>query len=101
MTQEQILEGNKVIADFMGMKWIIQREIGGCYLVWVYDRELALNYDEDWNLLAPAVKTYRDSVKVADVHGIRVYDAWHGMIIYQIFEALVNAIKARNNGTDN
>ena len=100
MTQEQILQGNKVIAEFLGLGWIEQCAIDGHYIAWGKDIETPLNFDVDWNLLARAVRLYRDSVQTADVHSIRVYDAWHGMIISQIFEALVNAIKARNNGTD-
>ena len=83
MTQEQILEGNKVIADFIGWGYTDLEGFG-------------LDFNRDWNYLSIAVRLYRDSVQTADVHSIRVYDAWHGMIISQIFEALVNAIKARD-----
>ena len=58
MTQEQILEGNKIIAEFMGIK-ISHLGVGDLYRCPVTDLPTTvceLEYHESWDWLMPVVE---------------------------------------------
>ena len=60
MTREEILEGNKLIAEFMGFSnvevfnnsLLLSHPIEG---IWYYDPLWYLDYHKDWSILMPVV----------------------------------------------
>ena len=59
MTQEQIIEGNKLISEFMGLK------IGNAWQVWNgyadYSQEAEFEYHQSWNWLMPVVERINET----------------------------------------
>lgn len=78
MTKEQIIEGNKLIAEFMGERFedfngsiALSHEEEG---VWYYDPVVYLDYNSDWSLLMPVVEKIMPLVYRFDIgrNGVNV-----------------------------
>ena len=102
MTQEEIIKGNKIIAEFMGAKMIVT-DYYGINIIKFPDEStkdlFALKYHCSWDWLMPVVKkclTVGDNSDMWDV----LFNALSMVEIDSLFGAVVDFIKWYNENKE-
>jgi hypothetical protein len=77
----EIIEGNKLIAEFMGETPKEYKDMG----IWIKEYSIRANYNEDWNLLMPVVEKIEKDVSKEPYYGftVRISDLYCSIVCHE------------------
>jgi hypothetical protein len=96
MTQEEILEGNKLIADFMELDYSGKLEYCWRPGTSMPLTEKQLQYDTTWNWLIPVIKKCIELKIYASDWGNHLHDGLLFCNLEQCYESVVEFIKNKS-----